>query len=115
MLRAFTLLFLAAALLVTAEPSCSGDAINEDAAATTTGVAVKPRLFYFGVRGRGEPIRLLLKDANVDYDEVKVSKSDGVWNQIEGMPTIPDHFPFKQVYVYRHSHLFVLHSISFSF
>jgi hypothetical protein len=29
----------------------------------------KPKLVYFNIRGRAEPIRLMLQDIGVEYDE----------------------------------------------
>eukprot|EP00026_Physarum_polycephalum_P016148 Phypoly_transcript_16992.p1 GENE.Phypoly_transcript_16992~~Phypoly_transcript_16992.p1 ORF type:complete len:220 (+),score=44.72 Phypoly_transcript_16992:151-810(+) len=40
----------------------------------------KPRLSYFGGRGLAEPIRLLLKDAKVEYEEVNLgTAANGVF------------------------------------
>jgi glutathione S-transferase len=34
---------------------------------------MRPRLTYFDIRGRAEPIRLLLADHGVDYDDIRVT------------------------------------------
>ncbi|MDR3738377.1 MAG: hypothetical protein P4L40_05085 [Terracidiphilus sp.] len=39
----------------------------------------KPRLVYFNLRGRGEPIRLFLRDNAVDYDDTYPEK----WSELK--------------------------------
>lgn len=52
-------------------------------------------LHYFGVRGRAEPIRLVLEELQVPYNDNLIVKD---W------PQLKEKFPFKQVPVYEEKH-----------
>jgi glutathione S-transferase len=45
----------------------------------------KPQLVYFDIRGRAEPIRLLLEDMGAEYEDVQITEND--WPNIK--PTTP--------------------------
>jgi len=47
------------------------------------------KLWYFGIRGRGEPIRMLLKLAGVEFEDVRI--------EMEQWPTLKEETPFGQV------------------
>eukprot|EP01013_Petalomonas_cantuscygni_P036785 TRINITY_DN67493_c0_g1_i1.p1 TRINITY_DN67493_c0_g1~~TRINITY_DN67493_c0_g1_i1.p1 ORF type:complete len:465 (+),score=80.52 TRINITY_DN67493_c0_g1_i1:27-1397(+) len=89
---------------VAAASECSTEADHNCASGL-----VRPRLWYFGIRGKAEPTRLLLAHLGVDYDIVVVGKDNGTWLDpyIPGLdvpapplPAVPEHFPFGQVPVW---------------
>ena len=53
----------------------------------------KPQIIYFDIRGRAEPIRLLLEEAGVEYDDVQITQEE--W------PKLKPETPFGQVPIYR--------------
>jgi len=54
---------------------------------------MKPRLTYFDIRGRAEPIRLLLEEVGVEYDDQQVSSDQ--W------PELKPGTPFGQLPTFR--------------
>jgi glutathione S-transferase len=61
-----------------------------------------PQLTYFEIRGRAEPIRLLLEEAGVVYDDVQISQDE--W------PKRKPSMPFGQVPMYREGDLELVQS-----
>ena len=61
-----------------------------------------PQITYFDIRGRAEPIRLLLEEAGVAYDEVQISQ--------EQWPELKPGMPFGQVPMYREGDLELVQS-----
>ena len=54
---------------------------------------MKPQLVYFDIRGRAEPIRLLLAHMEVEYEDFQVT--------LESWPEIKPNTPFGRMPVYR--------------
>ena len=54
---------------------------------------MSPQITYFDIRGRAEPIRLLLEEIAVDYDDVQVASAE--W------PALKPRLPFGQLPLYR--------------
>ena len=59
------------------------------------------KLTYFNVRGRAEPIRLLLKDNNIPYQEVAVTIEE--WYQKKAELEHQNLIPFGQIPLYQES------------
>lgn len=57
----------------------------------------KPQLLYFDIRGRAEPIRLLLEEVGVTYEDVQINNDD--WPARRGLT------PFGRMPVYREGDL----------
>ena len=60
---------------------------------------MKPLLTYFAVRGRAEPVRLMLEDLRVEYDERRVT--------MEEWPTVKRGLMFGQMPTYREGDVFI--------
>lgn len=58
---------------------------------------MKPTLTYFAVRGRAEPIRLMLEDLGIEYDERRIA--------VEEWPALKPTFMFGQLPTYREGDL----------
>ncbi len=53
----------------------------------------KPQITYFDVRGRAEPIRLLLEEAGVEYDDIQITPTQ--WQELKPK------MPFGQLPMFR--------------
>jgi len=58
---------------------------------------MKPRILYFDIRGRAEPLRLLLEDVGVEFTDHQVT--------LEQWPEIRDSTPFGRMPVYSEGEL----------
>ena len=56
-----------------AAPLSHKETNGEESSASRVAPQGKPRLHYFPLMGRAEPIRILLAHAQVDYDDVRLS------------------------------------------
>eukprot|EP00899_Mesostigma_viride_P015825 jgi/Mesvir1/24243/Mv10947-RA.1 len=63
-------------------------------------MAAKPKLNYFQLRGRGEPIRLVLEQLGVEYEDTGVPDGPGLDYPEMKRLSGTEHFPFGQCPVY---------------
>jgi glutathione S-transferase len=65
---------------------------------------MKPRILYFDIRGRAEPLRLLLEDVGVEYPDQQVT--------LEQWPETRATIPFGRMPVYSEGDLEIAESFA---
>ncbi len=60
---------------------------------------IRPQLTYFDIRGRAEPVRMLLAELEIEFDDVMVTPEE--WQDLK------PRMPFRRMPVFRHGDLVI--------